>query len=263
MKAKKISVILVTIAFIAVVILSSIGLFALKKVNVTYAVSEKSDNSAIQTKLEKLIGSNLIFFDEQEVYDLLSDEYYMEVLSVEKQLPNVLNVSIKERREVYYFMHEQKLYIMTENGFLLNALDDNQADAVLSGNLREKITLKTQGVNILSAELGKTLNTDKDNLMATLFSMATLMDLTDCIKSITLTCATEVADVLFETYTGVSIRIEKIYEYSTKKTELALEVYDRLITDYQKSYGEIQVFKMDDGRLRATHNQELITTRQL
>ena len=47
-------------------------------------------------------NKNLIFLSEDDVYKSLDYFHYMEIVSVDKQFPNVINVKVRERREVYY-----------------------------------------------------------------------------------------------------------------------------------------------------------------
>ena len=52
MQTKRISVILIAIAFMLVVLFSCVGLFSVKKVEVNFAVSEQTDSESIQATLD-------------------------------------------------------------------------------------------------------------------------------------------------------------------------------------------------------------------
>ena len=182
----------------------------------------------------------------------------MEVLSVDKQFPNVITVSIKERREIYYIEYDQKYYVTTEDGFVLNAFDKS----AFSGNIaRDKILLKLNGVDIVNVELGSFIKTDNDDLMRAVFEMAKSAKLTDCIKDISILKVggyDNVYDVTFKAYTGVEICIEDVLELGTEKVIIAFDVYDNVLSDYQKTFGKIETYVMNDGEFRVTYNQQLI-----
>mgnify|MGYP006932840565 CR=1 FL=1 len=256
MKTKRVSVILIAVAFLAISILSCINMFSLKSIRVNYSVSDNADTNSIQAKLDTFIGRNLLFLDESELLSVLWDEPYMEITSVNKSYPNVLNISIKERREVYYFQLDEKLYVLSEEGYVLNCLEGQVALDALNSNLRDKITLKLDGIEVYGLIIGAKIKTDSDELLKSVFDMTKKVDLTDCIKAITVNKGIEIeGDALFETYTGVKICVEKCYDDGLEKIEKAFIAYDTLITDYQKTYGVIQVYKMDDGNIRITYEQ--------
>ena len=266
MQTKRISVILIAIAFMLVVLFSCVGLFSVKKVEVNFAVSEQTDSESIQATLDGFLGDNLLFMKTEEVEKALKGYHYMEVLSVQKQYPNVLTVSLKERREIYYIKYGESYFVTTEDGFVLKSI----AAAEFSGNTsRDKILLELVNINVLSATIGSYIKTEKDQIMSTVFEMAKSVNLTDCIKSITVEkkydelVGTEyvgVYDAVFNTYSGVSMIIETITDKGIEKTENAFYVYDTVLTDYQKAGGTIESYLMKDGYYSVTYNQNELWT---
>ena len=98
-----------------------------------------------------------------------------------------------------------------------------------------------------------------------MFEIAKSVNLTDCIKSIKLIKIAEIMGVgeynaVFETYSGINLNVENIEEDGAEKTINAFSVYDNLLTDFQKSCGEMQSYKMVDGRYRVTYEQTLVWT---
>lgn len=249
MKTKRLAVILIAVAFSIVVLFSCIGLFSLKKVQVTYAVGENTDTIAVQKALDSYIGKNLLFLDSEDVVNTLSDFHYMEITSIEKDYPNVLKLSVKERREVYDVIVGDTVYVTTENGFVLNSYSLSEMGQVHS---RDKISLSFEGVNITDGAFGKTLITDSDDLVNMVFNMASSVNLTDCIKSITLKKATEVATAEFYTYTGVKIIVREILDDGVEKIITAFNKYDEGASDYEKTFKTIEVVKITQtGEIQA------------
>ena len=248
MKTKRLAVILIAIAFSFVVLFSCVGLFSLKKVQVSFSVGENTDTSSVQAELEKFLGKNLLFLDTLDVVESIKGFHYMEVVSIKKDYPNVLMVNIKERREVYEILYGETVYVTTETGFVLNSFSNSEDQAYS----RDKITLTFDGVTITDGALGKVLTTDGDDLVGMVFQMASSVNLTDCIKSITLKKATEVATAEFYTYTGVKIIVREILDDGVKKIETAFSKYDEGASDYEKTFKTIEVVKITEtGEIQA------------
>ena len=248
MRTRKIIVISIAVAFLLITVLAVLTMFSLRKAEVNYAVDKDTDSGEIQQVLDGFLGKNLLFFDEQEVVDALKPFNYIEVLSVEKDYPNVLKVSVKERREVYYFEHQNKLYVTNEDGFLLNCLPLGTEI-----NTREMIELKLSNVKILDVTLGKIMETDSPVLMTTVFEMAKSANLTDCIKAMSVIkpAAGEMSDVHISTHTGVNIVIQKVDEYGQEKIRSAFSAYDEKINDFEKGFGTLLVGVVN-GEIKVT-----------
>ena len=239
MNTKKVVLILIAVAFLLITVFSLIGLFAIKKVEVDFAVSDSRNIEEIQTVLDEYNGSNLLFLNSKEVKESLNGYHYLEVLSVEKKYPNVLKLSIKERREIYSFEFNEKVYLTDENGFVLS---DNVSEAVSEKMI--KLTFG-QGVEVLDVKCGSYIETDNNALLTAVFNMAKSVNLTDCIECIEimkpfLTDADY--DVIFKAYTGVEIHVEGVLDRGEQKVINAFKVYDEKLSDYQKTYGKIESF---------------------
>lgn len=251
MNSKKISVILIAIAFFIIAVFCAISATTVREINVNFAISESTDAQAVQRALDKNLGKNLLLLSEDEVRQTLADNHYMEIISVDKKFPNVVNVSIKERREIYYTEYEGKTYVTDENGFVLK-------QGQPSGNSREKIKLTLgEGIVLNSLQAGSIIKTDNDKLLALVFDVAKKVNLTDCIESILIERSfgeIDEYDVVFKAYTGVELRVLKVMTKGEEKAINAFNAYNEKLTDYQKISGEIMSFLMDDGRFRVNYS---------
>lgn len=251
MNTKKVWAILISIAFAIVAIVCFISALVVKDINVTFAVSESTDCEAVQASFEESLGKNFLFLSEDDVRKSIEGNHYLEVLSVDKKFPNVINVSVKERREVYYIEYQGLTFVTDENGFVLKQGEP-------SGFLREKIKLTIgEGITLDSIEPGKVIKTDNDSLLALVFDIAKSVNLTDCIESILVErsfAEVDEYDVVFNAYTGVKLRVLKVMKDGKTKAENAFKAYNEKLTDYQKYSGEILSFLMDDGRHRVNYN---------
>ena len=239
MKAKKISLIIVASLFLLSILGCLFGLFTTKKVQVNYAVSSKIITENVQPVFDEFVGKNLLFLNLDIVEDAISDNLYLEIVSVKKDFPNVLTVNVKERREVYYLKNGDEYLVTTENGFILRKAYQTE---VKNYSGRDKILFTLDGVNITNAKVGKVVETDSQSLIETVFEMAKNVELTDCIKSIEVFKPNVPgANVTFKTYTGVNVEIAKAEEKGVEKVVFAFNAYDNAPSDYVKMFSTIKV----------------------
>ena len=247
MRARKVSVIIVAVVFILVMLFACIALFTVKEVKVTYSVGDDTDTLAVQEKLDEFLGDNLIFIDEQEIADSLLDFHYMQVVSVEKDFPNVIHVEIQERREVYEIVSGDDVYVTTVDGFVLKKLGIDEVS-----KSRDRIRLVLNGVNVLESTLGKVIKTDADQQLLEVFEMAKSVKLTNCIDSVELEVASQKEQATFKTYTGVNIVVREILDQGVEKIQTAFVKYDQGTTDYEKTFDNIVVIKYPEtGEIKA------------
>lgn len=247
MKLKKTLTILIAVLFSLVIMFSFAGIFSVKKVNATYAVSDDANVSELQEKFDKFLNKNILFLNVEEVCKALDDFHYMEIVSVKKEFPNVIEVEVVERREVYYLDYGTNYLVTTADGFILRSISKS---SVIENN-RDKIVLTLDGVSILDATIGKVLRTDDDRLLSTVFEMAKSVNLTDCIKNIKVfSPGTEMSDVIFGTYTGVDIVVEKAEISGVDKVIEGFKAYDEEASDYEKMFKTIIVFRDNQGAIQ-------------
>ncbi len=250
--SKKLTVIIVSIVFALVVAFSCVALFTVKKIEVDYAVGENVDTISVQKKLDEYLGKNLIFFNEEQIKDSLTDFHYAEIVLVEKSFPNVIKVELTERKEVYELVSGETVYVTAENGLVLRSFAlENQTPS------RDRIRLELVDINVLDATYGKVITTDEDELLAEAFLMAKSVHLTNCIESVKLEKATVFkGKATFRTYTGVNIVIRELLDDGVKKIETAFIKYDNA-TDYEKTFKQIEVIKLSDtGEITAQWTEE-------
>jgi hypothetical protein len=244
MRTKKLAVILIAVVFAIVVLASSIAMFSVKEINVSYAVGGETETSAVQEKLEEYKGKNLMFVKVEEVAKTLNDFYYLEVVSVEKDFPNAINVTIKERREVYDIVSDGTVYVTTDNGFVV----DSYADGTGKTSNREKIRIELDGITITDGGLGKRIATNDDEFLSKVFEMAKSVNLINCIETIKLEKGVVNQDAAFYTYTGVKILITDVLEYGlgVERIQKAFDSYDNVATDFQMTFLTIRAFPLVD-----------------
>ncbi len=245
MNAKKLVVILIAFAFSLIMIFSCVALLAVKKIQIDFNVSSYSSNQGefssqtseeVQKLLNEYIGVSLLSVDAEQVEQKLIVHPKLEMVEVVKKFPNVLCVSLKERREVYKLEYNEKVYILDEFGFVLT--DDGKTTQGTS-----LISLSFANIDISKIEVGKKIEIEKDlegNILSTTFDIVKSVGLADCIEKISLKDTTSGYDLSFKTRTGTDINIIDIIEDGSIKTQKAFEIYDTEATDYVKSSGTIE-----------------------
>ena len=245
MNTKKLTVILIAIGFSLVVLFSCVGLLSIKKVDVNYSVSADANNaSEVQKSFDKFLDKNLMFLDLDNVRNSISNQPYMEIVSIEKKYPNVLKINIKERKETYRLKDGEKTYILDEKGIVLNDTGElRQSSKIIDLNFiafrnAPDSTLK---ITVESALLGKKIQTTNNDVVYNTLKIAEKVGLADCISKIYIEdCTGGEYDVSFETHTGSKIYVVNVIEDGERKCLTAFNVYDTIATDYQKRFGLIE-----------------------
>ena len=257
MKTKRIVTISIATAFLLIVLFACVSLFSVRKAEVNFGVLEFTNTEEVQAVADGYLGENLMFLDKEEVKASFSSYNYLEVVSVEKKFPNVLRITLKERREIYTLENNGVYYVTNEDGFVLA---EKSAEEINSDN-RNVIKLSLDGVNVTDMSVGSVIKTDNDELMKTVFEMAKSARLTDCIKQITVKklASSEPADVEFTTYTGVTICVEKAETDGVEKIAAAFDVYDNKISDYEKAFDVLYVFRNSQtGQIQVTWSDKTV-----
>ena len=251
MKTKRIVIISIAAAFILIVLLACVSMFSVRKTEIEFNVAEFADTEEVQETLDGYLGKNLMFLDKEDVIGSLSKYTYLEVVSVEKDYPNVLKISVKERREIYTLEHDGKYFVANEDGVVLNEISKQMAET----ENRKVIKLTFDGVEVTEITKGEIFKTDDEKLIKAVFEMAKSARLTDCIKEISVNkiAAGEPADVEFLTYTGVTICVQKAETDGVEKINAAFKVYDNEVSDYEKAFDVLYVFRnAETGQIQVT-----------
>ncbi len=254
MKNKKLLVSIVAVVFAFVVICLAIAVFTIKQVKVSFSTTSNSlDAVKITADLQEYKGSNLLFFKTDVIKNKLEENPYVKVTGIEKKFPNVIEVSVEERREVYFLNYNEKTFVLDKDGFVLA-----EKNADKQYNPREYINLKLssnlQGVDFSVKELafGKQVKTADDELFYQALSLCEQANLTDNVKELKIEKFVDGSsnyNLVFLTHSNVQITVLKAQEDGVAKTNMAFTAYDNEKLDYNKSNGYIFAYKKDSGEI--------------
>lgn len=239
---RKITVI-IAIAFFIALIASLYTLFSVRKVSARYEIYGSSEETAeIQRTLNGFKGKNILFFNTDEVKEQLKGFSYYEVVSVDKEYPNVINVSLKKRAETFSVTIGGRTYVLDEQGIVLNDSGETFPESRVTG-------VTTSGITAEEAIKGEPILTSDDALFYSALAMAKKAAFSDFVDSVEISSDVEIKDVVLNTRTGVKITVYKADVYGVAKIEKALEAFENA-SDYTKTYSEIAVYITDAGEIK-------------
>lgn len=269
MKGKKIYISLICVLFFVMTVFLVLATFTVKNVNAKITVSSKGEAffEELQPQLDSFVGKNLLFVNTESVKGIIEKNPYFEVTKIEKSFPNVINVEINERREVYILEYNQKEYFLSESGIVLSQITssiENERNFIRLNYknvefYKDIVGYKEFSVNNL--EIGSKVLFDKESVLNTVTSLATSVDLTDCIKEISFyqmektgqgaQIGSKQIDVSFYTYSGVEIVVKDAENLGEDKIIDAFDYYNSedKINDYYKSVRKIEVRLLDNGTI--------------
>ena len=250
MFTKKMVIILYTVFFVGIVLISTVFAFSVSKIDteITFISEDNGRSISVDDKLSSFLGKNLLFLDTENIKESLISDPYIDCISVEKSYPDTVKVVAKERRETYLINFDDETYIADENGFILRKYDGEKK--------REHITLVLSGLEVEKPVVGSNIKTDYDDSVKNAFEIAKSVDLTDKIDKMTVKKEfggnLTAFNVEFLTYTNVTIKITKSDDDGVNKALAAFDAYDFKTTDYEKSFYSIEAIKLDSGAIRVT-----------
>lgn len=220
--------------FVLTLVCSAVSLFSVKEVRAEFSVARRGEDAEEAYKsLQNFKGVNLLFFNTDEIKKAVEENPYMQVSEIKKSYPNAIDVKIVERREIYLLSVDGKHYVADEKGFVLKRISETEASSY--GNV---IRLDTDNLEITSPVVGSKLASDSDETLYGAFALAEKVKLTDCIKNMKIVRYFDGEwhyDARFETYSGVTVVIEKAETRGEEKIVSAFSSYDEETNDYRKS----------------------------
>ena len=248
MKSKRILISALSVIFVVVVIIAVFIMFTIKEVNVNFSVySDTANTNELQEKFDKFSGDNLIFLNTKDVYKKVDVGPRFEIESVKKSYPNVLEVSVKERKERFVISLSSGDYIISDQGYVLGMATGEE----------KLVRINLSGINVNDVVLGQKITTDHDEDFYNALTLADVDGVVDASSEMTVEYVGKtLRSVIFLTKTDVKIRIPMATEYGVEKTQTGFSAYFNENRDYIKSYNEIRVDIQPDGTLKTVWIQQ-------
>lgn len=246
---RSVTVLIITVVFLAAFAIGIGVIFSVKNVNVTLLSYEYAENSeeakqeisSIKEGVLSVCRGNVIsFVKEDEIVESIDEKYFVE--SVEKIYPCTINITVKQRNEVYVISKGDEFAVYDADGNYLKDAETNQNS--LDGAPNVFITgAKSQEEIKTAAGLGS-------KFKARFGSVRSIVD-TINIQSAETTFAKD--KLIFILRCGIKIEIQDYNDAAVEKIDEAYREFDKL-TGEQKLKGTIYCLRDKDGNITRTYN---------
>lgn len=259
MKTKRIVTILIAVAFITVVLFSVFFSFSLKKIDFDFNVVKGTDALEVVETSNKYMGKNLLTFDIDTIKNEIEENPYFEVVSIKKQNPNTVKVSVNERIETFALKHEEEFLILSKDGHVLKTVkSDEYVDST------SIVTLNCDALEFGSINVGGKVEFVKNDIFVSIIESLNYVSCNDCIKEVVVEVTDLNYNAKFYLYSGVNILVTKVNEDASNKLKQGFMAYNgeiadsdgNTISDYEKFTSSIEVVKLDDGRIRTFWHED-------
>lgn len=249
---RSITILLITVIFLAAFAIGIGYIFSVKNVNVTLLSYEydKDSNGAKQEissikegVLNVCYGNVIAFVDENEIINCVDEGYIVE--SVEKIYPCTINLTVKQRQEVYivskgeiYSVYDGDGNYLKDSDTYLNSLD-NAPNVIIEGT-------KSQQDIVTAASLGGKFKERFGSIRSTVEIIR--------LENAETTFAKD--KVTFILRCGIKIEVQDYNDGLTEKIDEAFREFSSL-TGEQKLKGTIYCFRDINGNITRTYNSNV------
>ena len=242
MKTKRIISLIIAIFFVFATFASCYFIFSIKKMQCKVISDGEISSHLIQEDLDEYLGKSILFFDLENVENVIKNYPYFKLNSVYKKYPNIIQIEIEQRKEVYHILHSDNLYyLLDQTGFVIDALTSVEFE---SSNLNT-IELSYKNDESFALAIGKKVSVSQIQLFNSVLEMTKSIDLTDCVYKIEVNAHSQFKDVVFFTRSGVKIEITSADILGLQKLDVAMQSYHNA-KDYYKTFDTIKVFILVD-----------------
>ena len=266
MKSKKVAVISMAITFAFVVILSCFFAFSINEVRADFKEVKNCDTEKVQSVLNTFKGQSLIFCNLSSIETKVEEGPYLEVESISKAFPNVVDITIRERHETFAINVdgddevENNIFILSEDGYLLRKLDKQSGVAD-----NELIPMTLNSVKLKSAVLGEKISTDNDDVLYMVLGKVKTLGFSNLVTSVDINFAVYYPKISVVMKSGVKILVrptdEKMksltattglfaYQILAEMLDEGFDCYMERLSDYEKTTGCLGVV-VDSGKIKS------------
>lgn len=131
-------------------LIRQIDFFNLKKINITGNKNLKKEFILEGSKVH--MGQNIFDINLLKVKNRLKNNPYIKEIKVSRKLPDIINIDIVEKEEIFQMLQSDKKYIvLDEDGIILNIVNNPTKDATIVKGVKfkQKINKDSIGKNIV------------------------------------------------------------------------------------------------------------------
>lgn len=237
---RKIGIIIIAVIMVAAIAVGVCVVFAVRNVNVTflsYPDEDENLNSEIQSVkqgvLDSVRGRVIYSVGEEDVASGLAQEYYLE--SFEKVYPCTLNITVRQRREVFSVFDGENYSVYDDSGKFLRVSDknlnavDNAPNLIIEGTNSEAEIKEVAAVCAIFKSNASSLRSAVEKVT---------------LKKSQTSISTDSDRIIFSLRCGIVIEIQDYGNYTAEKISKAYNYFGKLSTDqklkgiiYSREYG--------------------------
>jgi len=248
---RKIGILIIAVIMVAAIAVGICVVYAVRNVNVTYlSYSDGEDdvNSEIlsikQSVLGKVRGRVISSVGEEDVLSCLDDDLFLE--SFEKVYPCTVNITVRQRREVYAVFDGENYLTYDDGGKFMQVSEanvnsfDGAPNVVLEG---------TEGENDVKAVAAVCAVFRSEENFGSLRSAVEKVVLRKSQSSV----GSDSDKIIFGLWCGLSIEIQDYNKYTSEKISKAYKHFCNLSSE-QKLKGRIYSYTDGSGELKVTYD---------
>lgn len=117
--------------------------FTIKKVAILGNPAMSGDD--VKEKTEYLIGQNILFIDKEHINSQAKSNAYVEDVKIKKIYPRQVNITLSEKKAIFYVEADDKIYVMSDK---MVVLEDN-------ADIENRNLIKINGIKIDNPVVGQ------------------------------------------------------------------------------------------------------------
>ncbi|MGL5823196.1 MAG: cell division protein FtsQ/DivIB [Sarcina sp.] len=226
-RRRKIAFVSLILIIGTVIFLFKSPVFNIKKVIVSGNKMLKEIGIVNKKEIE---GKNVFLLDTNIIKDKVNENPYIESVSVKRSDLNTISINIKERKMFYKVIHENKVYILNNQLYIMDILDDDKNLELvdLHGIVPDTLEIGSRIIN--SDEIAKIAeNIGNDLIEKQNKSIFSKLDLTD--KGAISICVQDIKIIL-----GRPIDLDSKYQK-------AIDIINSKNIDFNKGYIDVSVLE--------------------
>ncbi|MGL4739605.1 MAG: cell division protein FtsQ/DivIB [Sarcina sp.] len=118
------------IAFVSLIIIIATGVFLLKSpifnIEKVVVMGNKMLKEAGIIDKKEIEGKNVFLLDTNIIKDKVRENPYIESAEVKRTNLNTISISVKERKMFYKVIHEEKVYVLNNQLYIMDILEDDK-----------------------------------------------------------------------------------------------------------------------------------------
>ena len=252
------ALIMTSIAFVLLLAVVAAGLNVIFTVTYieasfsTYSLQGEEDAKALKAELDEFVGDSTTFLKLDKVKAAVEKYPCFRLESIKKKLPKAVEVTVRERRELFAYRTEDGKYAMIDTeGFCIRLSDDN-----VSRTGGENILLKNF---TLPCEVGRQVSGAYFDALLSAFSgfEQTMTDARANVREVVLTYNGGDSSLSYNSFEiemqeGVIVEMLNPLSAAEQKAKKVVEIYNGL-SDIAKMYGCITVTESTTGEINAVY----------